>query len=825
MPIYLLQEIRAIILQQELILSRIRRFESHLLTTQSTSVDQTLKPSAKQNNIKRTLSVVASRTPKRLSNLKLSSVNASTALSSEFGLDSNDENLSNSLAQLHVDLGIRWSGEDYNMTAIDDKNSSKGSLVFSVQNKHPPVVSGVMVSSFTPLKAVDGENLLANNTQQLDIERQYKDKSEVDIENTKFNRKNLKKTSRTNSINLKKATSQSIITVPRISALPIASKQDEAALARLETIVSLTSICGNASNSSHSSSRNSQIGGNENNNNDSPKSTGTSLDADQDSERMVSSSFTNNDVASAETSPIVSKTTKSYILNPKIIDIERGTTTSKLQSQTETRPPESQTPNIIQYSRETKKTFSKKGDSFVYSRSQVMVFLLPFFDGKGRWLSLNNFEKEDIEAVRFSINGLHPKSLFCTASDLFFSINYMAIMWYIPFFISFTDFFPEQLPYLSVIITIIFLLESIIALITPQPTIYNALFGLKEFESFRPTLYNWMQKWVGWSAIVEVVTIIPFELLVEPGNTSLISGRGGVATLMLMIRLIRLIRIPQMCRRCAIYTRLECEIDKLVGMSVSKVVPILIGMIFFLHYNACSVYYFGQIGGFVGWNQFDIDTNSTITNLSQIYSWSLFQAVGNMFPHSYNPSTAIEQIIESIYIVLAAVLYAAFLGAISSATMSVNPFGRLYDQKIEELQDYCKSKNLNKQIEHKLFSYFEARYRGKYFDENMLLLEMNESLRVEISLQNARALIEKVPFLRRVQNDGRDEIFLGRVAMALKTQYYVAGDCITKQGDSGLDMFFVISGKVDVFVNGKKVVSLCDGAYIGGKRSIFWFVM
>ncbi|KAJ3062003.1 anaphase-promoting complex subunit Hcn1 [Rhizoclosmatium hyalinum] len=134
---------------------------------------------------------------------------------------------------------------------------------------------------------------------------------------------------------------------------------------------------------------------------------------------------------------------------------------------------------------------------------------------------------------------------------------------------------------------------------------------------------------------------------------------------------------------------------------------------------------------------------------------------------------------------------------------------------MEQLNDYVKWKNLSTETELKLFSYYETKYRGKFFEEESLLSEMNESLRAEISLQNTRALLERVPFLKRQYGDGRDEIFLGRLAMALRPQYYVTGDYITKQGDSGHDMFFILHGKVDVSVNGKKMVSLFDGAYIG----------
>ncbi|KAJ3027378.1 UNVERIFIED_CONTAM: Potassium/sodium hyperpolarization-activated cyclic nucleotide-gated channel 4, partial [Siphonaria sp. JEL0065] len=126
-----------------------------------------------------------------------------------------------------------------------------------------------------------------------------------------------------------------------------------------------------------------------------------------------------------------------------------------------------------------------------------------------------------------------------------------------------------------------------------------------------------------------------------------------------------------------------------------------------------------------------------------------------------------------------------------------------------------KWKNLSNETKEKLISYYETKYRGKYFEEDTLLSDMNDSLREEISCHNTRKLIEKVPFLKREEGDGRDEIFFNKMATILHARYYITGDFITKQGDSGNDMYFILSGKVNVFVNGTKVVSLYDGAYIG----------
>ncbi|KAI8837516.1 cyclic nucleotide-binding-like protein [Chytriomyces cf. hyalinus JEL632] len=63
-----------------------------------------------------------------------------------------------------------------------------------------------------------------------------------------------------------------------------------------------------------------------------------------------------------------------------------------------------------------------------------------------------------------------------------------------------------------------------------------------------------------------------------------------------------------------------------------------------------------------------------------------------------------------------------------------------------------------------------------------------------------------VPFLKRTTGDGRDELFMGRIAAALRSISYIAGDYVTKQGDSGSDMYLIFHGKAEV---------LRAGAYFG----------
>ncbi|KAJ3402883.1 hypothetical protein HDU80_004662 [Chytriomyces hyalinus] len=68
-------------------------------------------------------------------------------------------------------------------------------------------------------------------------------------------------------------------------------------------------------------------------------------------------------------------------------------------------------------------------------------------------------------------------------------------------------------------------------------------------------------------------------------------------------------------------------------------------------------------------------------------------------------------------------------------------------------------------------------------------------------------------WMKRAAGDGRDELFMGRIAAAL---HYIPGDYVTKQGDSGSDMYFILNGKAEVYVNERHAVTLGAGAYFGG---------
>ncbi|KAI8615964.1 cyclic nucleotide-binding-like protein [Chytriomyces sp. MP71] len=195
---------------------------------------------------------------------------------------------------------------------------------------------------------------------------------------------------------------------------------------------------------------------------------------------------------------------------------------------------------------------------------------------------------------------------------------------------------------------------------------------------------------------------------------------------------------------------------------------------------------------------------------TSFYKDNLYMAWTNWIPESNA-----EQIVNLCFILVGAVLYALLVGLLSSAAISYDASGRLYQQKIDELMQYLTWKRIDEETKTRVLSYFEFKYRGKYFEEQSLLEDMNNSLRMELASINCRRLIEKVPFLHRQAGDGRDEIYLGKIATALKAAYYITGDYVFHQGDSATEMYFIQSGKVNIIVNSKLVSHANEGSFFG----------
>ncbi|KAJ3332334.1 hypothetical protein HDU76_000563 [Blyttiomyces sp. JEL0837] len=395
---------------------------------------------------------------------------------------------------------------------------------------------------------------------------------------------------------------------------------------------------------------------------------------------------------------------------------------------------------------------------------------------------------------RYLEKGIHPRSAFSMRWDFIMSVVYIGSFWFIPIMLAF-EVRGGQIA-ITVILTILYTIDSCVEFMTFR---YDHS-CMKNLSS--PNLAIWHSYYLRNHAFIDLITSIPFDLLPIPSGQDL-----------LLIRVLRTSRLPAIMMRSPVYRALRTSLEVWlgIGQAFSGIFALIFALAAFLHFQACMLFFVGRSENFSN----PIIADTVHSSRWEKYTWALFQAVGNTFPMVYKPSTMPEQWLTITFIIVGAALYATIVGTLSSFAMGMDASGKLYRQKMDELQDYMNWKNLNPITRRKVMKYYEIKYRGKFFEENTLLGEMNESLRTEIAVHNCKELIQKVPFLRRQRMDGRDDQFIGRIATSLTTCYFVAGDVIVTQGELGSEMFFLFTGAVNVIVNGVVVASLKEGCFFG----------
>ncbi|KAJ3211903.1 anaphase-promoting complex subunit Hcn1, partial [Entophlyctis luteolus] len=455
-------------------------------------------------------------------------------------------------------------------------------------------------------------------------------------------------------------------------------------------------------------------------------------------------------------------------------------------------------------------SLKRKGSTVMYRLANAAAKAK--YDEKGSLLSVTELERnamhtksrenperltdtiEDIHKTdRLWKYGLNPRSSFKVYFELIMGVFYIIVAWIIPLEVGFNTSLHWSF---SIVLVILFTIDTALEALTLRAS-HPALSSVKT-----PSLKDWQAHYFSHLFWIDLISTFPFEFLSVPG-----------ADYMLAIHLLRLYKLPNILiyspKFIAIRKALESALG--IGQTFSGIFPLMFALCIFLHIETCAIFLVGN------WADF---SNAAIAqvqfkSLGDQYTWALFNAVGNTFPMTYKPISSPEQLVVLVFIVTGAGLYACIVGTVSSFAMGLDASGRLYKQKIDELHEYMRWRDLSDTTRRKVMKYYEIKYRGKFFEEATLLNEMNESLRMEIAIQNCKELIQKVSFLRRETGDGRDELFLGRIATALTACYFVAGDIILTQGEIGVDMFFILSGMVDIVVNGKRVVQFSDGAFFG----------
>ncbi|XP_047030808.1 potassium/sodium hyperpolarization-activated cyclic nucleotide-gated channel 2 isoform X1 [Helicoverpa zea] len=277
-----------------------------------------------------------------------------------------------------------------------------------------------------------------------------------------------------------------------------------------------------------------------------------------------------------------------------------------------------------------------------------------------------------------------------------------------------------------------------------------------------------------------------------------------------LLSLVRLLRLSRLVR----YVSQWEEVYFLNMASVfMRIFNLICMMLLIGHWSGCLQFLVPMLQGFPPNSWVAINELQEAFWLEQ-YSWALFKAMSHMLCIGYGrfpPQSLTDMWLTMLSMISGATCYALFLGHATNLIQSLDSSRRQYREKVKQVEEYMAYRKLPREMRQRITEYFEHRYQGKFFDEELILGELSEKLREDVINYNCRSLVASVPFFANA-----DSNFVSDVVTKLRYEVFQPGDIIIKEGTIGSKMYFIQEGIVDiVMANGEVATSLSDGSYFG----------
>lgn len=173
------------------------------------------------------------------------------------------------------------------------------------------------------------------------------------------------------------------------------------------------------------------------------------------------------------------------------------------------------------------------------------------------------------------------------------------------------------------------------------------------------------------------------------------------------------------------------------------------------------------------------------------------------------------QMVYSMVVMMFGVgIYGWLIGNVAGILSKRDSVEQYYYENMERLKTIVGNRGLPPALQHKIGDYydyiFSRNYSGK--DEQIFLNSLPESLRNEVMISLKQRIIRMISAFQDSPED-----FIREISGELKTEIFIPGDVIFKEGENGDKMYFLLSGELEV-VSGterKFVANLKPGDFFG----------
>lgn len=306
--------------------------------------------------------------------------------------------------------------------------------------------------------------------------------------------------------------------------------------------------------------------------------------------------------------------------------------------------------------------------------------------------------------------------------------------------------------------------------------------------------------------IVDFVASLPMTyvsaIMSALSDDETVAGEGS--KLVRSTRLIRLSRLLRVARLKRIIGRHGSMVE--FTAYVNSLFTFL-GILYAAHLVACGWYFVSTLHeqSWILRNEFQPIYSGTD---GYKYSMSLYTAfkLGESLAYTSEEATfafASEMVISLIY--------GALAGVMSTIMMAGSVGEQEYLVKLAQLKAWMKARHLTTRERVKIMGYFSAMHQSSsYFDEHRILSYLPLGVSRDLSMQLYETILGESPLFANLG----PELML-RICQAVTPVKATTGQTIYEQGKIGSEMYFVMSGELEVIVDGERLGFLGQGSFFG----------
>jgi len=97
---------------------------------------------------------------------------------------------------------------------------------------------------------------------------------------------------------------------------------------------------------------------------------------------------------------------------------------------------------------------------------------------------------------------------------------------------------------------------------------------------------------------------------------------------------------------------------------------------------------------------------------------------------------------------IGATCFALYIGTMTNIVQSANASEKKFGEVMNELKEYMKFRHLPSELQEKITTYYDHRYRRHYFDESFILDSISDVLKTKLMMSTCEHLVEKVDLFK-----------------------------------------------------------------------------